>query len=122
MGLSQVFHALADPTRREILRLLREGDRTAGELAAHFPLALSTMSGHFRVLQTAGLIVSERVGNRIVYSLNLSALEEALQLVMGLVGVGEAGPESEQAGGAGEAGPSTRTPSRDETSGGRRSL
>ena len=121
MGLSEVFQALADPTRREILRLLREGDRTAGELAAHFPLALSTMSGHFRVLQTAGLIVSERVGNRIVYSLNLSALEEALQLVMGLLGVGEACPDSEEAGGAGEADPSSRSSSEGETSGGRRS-
>ena len=88
MGLSQVFRALADPTRREILRLLREGDRTAGELAAHFTLAPSTMSGHFRVLEAAGLIVSERLGNRIVYSLNLSALEEALQMAMGLFGVG----------------------------------
>lgn len=82
MALTDVFTALSDPTRREILALLREGDRTAGELAERFPLAKSTLSGHFTVLRDAGLIVSERQGTRVVYSINQSAVEEALEQVL----------------------------------------
>ncbi len=83
--MSEVFRALGDPTRREILRLLRRQDHTAGEIAECFPLAKSTLSGHFNVLKHAGLIVAERRGTTIVYSLNLSALEEALAGLMDLV-------------------------------------
>lgn len=89
--LNELFHALSDPTRREILRLLRAGDRTAGEIAEAFPLANSTMSGHFRVLKHAGLIVSERQGTRIVYSLNTSVLEETVAAVLDLAGRHKAG-------------------------------
>lgn len=84
--LNELFQALSDPTRREILRLLRQGDRTAGEIAEAFPLANSTMSGHFRVLKHAGLVVSERQGTRIVYSLNTSVLEDTVAAVLNLVG------------------------------------
>ena len=76
--LDELFRALADPTRREILRLLRRRDMSAGDLAERFPLAKSTLSGHFNVLRHAGLIVAERDGTRIVYSLNLSAFEQAM--------------------------------------------
>jgi ArsR family transcriptional regulator len=76
--MNQVFQALSDPTRREILRLLKQRDMTAGELAAKFPLAKSTLSSHFNVLKHAGLVVFERQGSSLVYSLNLSAFEEAL--------------------------------------------
>lgn len=86
MSLSETLEALADPTRREILRILREeGDRTAGELSERFTLAKSTLSGHFNVLKQAGLIVSERQGQRIVYSINQSAFEEALGAVVALL-------------------------------------
>lgn len=78
MPLDALFRALGDPTRREILRLLRRGDLSAGEIAEHFPLARSTLSGHFRVLLHAGLVVRERRGTSIVYSVNASAFEEAL--------------------------------------------
>jgi ArsR family transcriptional regulator len=88
MGIDEVFRALSDPTRREILRLLRARDMTAGELADRFPLAKSTLSGHFNVLRHAGLIVSERTGTSIVYSLNLAAYEEALSGVLSVLGVG----------------------------------
>ena len=82
--LDEVFRALADPTRREVLRLLRRRDMSAGELAERFPLAKSTLSGHFNVLRHAGLIVSERDGTRIVYSLNLSAFEQAMAATLEL--------------------------------------
>jgi len=83
---ADVFGALADPTRRAILKLLRSRDMTAGELAERFPLAKSTLSGHFNVLKEAGLVVTERQGTTIVYSANVSALEEAIGAVMGLLG------------------------------------
>ena len=88
MAIDEVFRALSDPTRREILRLLRAHDRTAGEIAEHFPLAKSTLSGHFNVLKHAGLIVPERQGTSVVYSLNLAAYEEALAAVLSVLGVG----------------------------------
>lgn len=87
MAVSDVFRALSDPTRREILWLLREGDLPAGQIADKFPLAKSTISGHFNVLKHAGLIVPERHGTSIVYSLNTSAFEEALAALMELLGV-----------------------------------
>lgn len=93
MGIDEVFRALSDPTRREVLRLLRARDMTAGELADRFPLAKSTLSGHFGVLRHAGLIVAERTGTSIVYSLNLAAYEEALAGVLSVLGVGKAKKE-----------------------------
>ncbi len=86
--MNEVFRALSDPTRREILRLLRRRDMTAGELAERFPLARSTLSGHFNVLRHAGLVVTERRGSTIVYSLNASAWEEAMGAVLDLFEAG----------------------------------
>ena len=86
--MNEVFLALSDPTRREILRLLKNGDMTAGDIAERFPLAKSTLSGHFGVLKQAGLIVAEKNGTRIVYSLNVSAVEEVLASVLSLLDVG----------------------------------
>ena len=86
---NDVFHALSDPTRRRIVRLLRAGDLSAGDIAEHFELARSTMSGHFNVLKQAGLIVSERNGTTIVYSLNISVVEDVLASILDLFGKGE---------------------------------
>jgi len=88
MSINDVFRALGDPTRREILKLLRKRDMTAGEIAERFPLSKSTLSGHFNVLRYAGLIVSEKRGTTIVYSINASALDEALAAVMQVFGIG----------------------------------
>lgn len=85
MSVNGVFRALGDPTRREILKLLRRRDMSAGEIADRFPLAKSTLSGHFNVLKHAGLIVAERQGTMIRYSLNVSAFEEGLAVVMELL-------------------------------------
>jgi DNA-binding transcriptional ArsR family regulator len=76
--MSQVFKALADPTRRTVLQLLRRGARNAGELAEHFDVSKPTMSAHFAVLTNAGLIEAEKHGRSIVYRLRMSVLEEAL--------------------------------------------
>ena len=88
-----VWKALADPTRRRILELLRERDMTAGEIAAHFPLAKPTLSGHFAVLREADLIQGERDGTAITYRLNVSVLEEALLALMNRLGVDPRGGE-----------------------------
>jgi DNA-binding transcriptional ArsR family regulator len=77
-----VYKALADPTRRRVLALLRERDMTAGELAAQFELSWPTMSGHFAVLREADLIDADRTGSTITYHLNVSVLEEALAALM----------------------------------------
>jgi DNA-binding transcriptional ArsR family regulator len=70
------FQALADPTRRAILHLLRRGSLTAGEIAAEFDLTKPTLSHHFRVLQDAGLVRSERRGTSILYTLQSNVIED----------------------------------------------
>ena len=80
--MNDAFQALSDPTRREILRMLRKKELTAGEIADQFALAKSTLSGHFNVLKHAGLIVAEKSGTTIVYSLNLSIVEETVATMM----------------------------------------
>lgn len=95
MSVNDVFRALADPTRREILRLLRKQDMTAGEIADHFTLAASTLSGHFNVLKHAGLVVVERKGATLVYSLNVSAAEESVGALMDIFRVGHSRRERE---------------------------
>jgi DNA-binding transcriptional ArsR family regulator len=87
--MNNVFQALSDPTRREILRLLRKREMTAGEIAERFPLAKSTLSGHFNILKNAGLLVAEKNGTSIVYSLNVSVVEQTLAAVMDLFDVGK---------------------------------
>jgi ArsR family transcriptional regulator len=89
--VGDVFKALADPTRREILHSLRKRDMTAGELGEISALAPSTLSSHFRILKEAGLIVAEKQGTSIVYSLNVSAVEETIGAVMALLNVGRDG-------------------------------
>ena len=96
MGMNDVYKALGDPTRRDIIRLLRQGDRTAGEISDAFPLAKSTLSGHFSVLKNAGLIVAEKQGTRIVYSLNVSVLEDTMTSVMDLLHLGREGASMQE--------------------------
>ena len=86
--MNAVFDALSHPIRREVLELLKRGGMTAGELADHFPVSKPTMSGHFAKLKSAGLIRGENRGGSIVYTLNLSTLEEAVMGFMGRMGVG----------------------------------
>jgi ArsR family transcriptional regulator len=78
------FQALADPTRRAILKALRAGSKTAGDLAAGFELSKPTLSHHFAVLEKAGLVRSERRGNFIVYALQASVLEEVAAALLDL--------------------------------------
>ena len=74
--MTAVFKALNDPTRREILVLLLETDLTAGEIAAKFKISWPSVSHHLDLLRQAGLVLSEREGQYIYYSLDISALDE----------------------------------------------
>jgi DNA-binding transcriptional ArsR family regulator len=87
--MNVVFEALAHPTRRAILELLKSGSRSAGELADSLHVSKPTMSGHFAKLKEAGLIQADQRGTTIVYSINLSVLEEVLLGFMGRLGTAE---------------------------------
>lgn len=88
MTINAVFRALSDPTRRDILRLLRDGPRTSGELAAHFPVAWATISRHLGILRDAELVLAERAGQQIVYELNTTVFAELVEHLMDWVNPG----------------------------------
>lgn len=77
------FKALADPTRRRILELLRDGDLTAGELAEHFGISKPSLSHHLATLKSAGLVSDERRGQNIVYSLNTTVMQDLIGWFLG---------------------------------------
>jgi DNA-binding transcriptional ArsR family regulator len=83
---NRVFKALADPTRREILRLLSKGEMSAGALAEHFDMTKPTVSHHFAVLKEADLIVSRREGQQIIYAINTTVAEDVLAWLWDLLG------------------------------------
>jgi DNA-binding transcriptional ArsR family regulator len=86
MRTNAVFKALSDPTRREILRILAHGEKTAGELAEPFDMTKPSMSHHFGVLKEAGLIRSRREGQQIYYSLDTTVVEDVLTRLWDLFG------------------------------------
>jgi DNA-binding transcriptional ArsR family regulator len=86
--LDGTLRALADPTRREILRALRPGDLTAGEIASRFPMTAASVSHHLSVLKEAGLVKVERQGRNQIYSLETTVFQELMQEMLGLLGTG----------------------------------
>lgn len=74
----EAFKALADPTRRRVLELLRTEDLTAGEIADHFDMTKPSLSHHLSALKNAGLVDAERDGQNIIYSLNTSVLQDLM--------------------------------------------
>lgn len=83
---SDVFKALSDPTRREILRLLRDGDLTAGAISERFDISKPSISHHLATLKHAGLVTAERRGQEIVYSLDATLFEELIAYFLDLLG------------------------------------
>lgn len=81
--MNKVYKALSDPTRRQILEMLRKRDMSAGEIAEKFEMTKPSLSKHFNVLKDADLIQGIRRGTVITYRLNVSVLEEALWALMG---------------------------------------
>ena len=80
------FHALSSSCRRDILRLLKFQSLSAGEITAHFSISQPSVSRHLEVLRTAGLVTAQRRANQIIYSLNLSAVQELLMEFTDLLG------------------------------------
>jgi ArsR family transcriptional regulator, repressor of sdpIR and other operons len=84
MRTQEVFKAISDPTRREVLKLLQQGSKTAGELAESFDMTKGSLSHHFNILKAADLVRCERRGQQQVYSLNTSVVEDVAALLMDL--------------------------------------
>jgi len=80
-----IFKALADPTRREILALLSEGDLAAGEIAAHFNMSWPSISHHLSILKQAELIACNREGQSVIYSINTTVFQEIMSWMMTLM-------------------------------------
>lgn len=80
--MNEVFKALADPTRRKILDLLKEEDLTAGEIADHFDMSKPSISNHLKILKSAGLVLDEKKGQFIIYSLNSTVLQDVIKWLL----------------------------------------
>lgn len=86
--LSKTLSALADPTRRKILQMLGKRDLSAGEIGAEFNISPPSISHHLNVLKNADLVVAQRQGQNIIYSMNASIVQEMLQQLLDLFEVG----------------------------------
>jgi len=93
--MTDVFQALAHPVRRAVLKKLRAGPMTAGELADEFSVSKPTMSRHFATLKDADLIQAERLGTTIRYRLNVSVAQEAMSALLNVLGTERPDPEEE---------------------------
>ena len=82
--MNEVFKAINDPTRREILNLLRSGPLSAGDIADRFNISKPSITHHLNLLRQAGLVYSDKRGQFIYYSLNTTVLEDVMKWVMGL--------------------------------------
>lgn len=82
--MNEIFQALRDPTRRQILQLLRAGTLTAGEIAQEFDMSKPSISHHLDILKRADLIAVERQGQFLHYSLNTTVVEDLLRWVIDL--------------------------------------
>lgn len=91
MASQSLFKAIADPTRRDILVLLQNGSLSAGEIADEFTISKASLSHHFNLLKQADLVRTERRGQRIVYSLNTTVMEDALTAVFTLLNRSDGG-------------------------------
>jgi DNA-binding transcriptional ArsR family regulator len=80
--MNAVFKALNDVTRREILELLKDKERQAGEIAAHFAISKPSISHHLDILKQADLIASEKKGQFVIYSINTTIMEDVLQWIL----------------------------------------
>jgi DNA-binding transcriptional ArsR family regulator len=84
--VGNVFKAISDPTRREILKLLNDKDLSAGEIAEHFDISKPALTKHLNILREAELVSSEKQGNFVIYSINVTVLQQALSGFMAIFG------------------------------------
>jgi len=86
---SQAFKALSDANRRQILKMLQEGDMTAGDIAGHFAMTKPSISHHLNILKQAELVQDVRKGQNIYYSLNTTVFQQLIGWFYDLLGVAE---------------------------------
>ena len=84
--MGNVFKAISDPTRREILKLLNDKDLSAGEVAEHFDISNPALTKHLNILREAEMVSSEKQGNFVIYSINVTVLQQALSGFMAIFG------------------------------------
>ncbi|MBO7748845.1 winged helix-turn-helix transcriptional regulator [Paenibacillus sp. MWE-103] len=94
--MNDAFKALADPTRRQILRLLRDRSMSAGEVADHFHISKPSISHHLNLLKQAGLVLDERQGQSIIYSLHTTVVEDVIGWMFGILGKEGKGHDDEK--------------------------
>lgn len=87
--MNTVFKALSHPARREIIAMLQNGPLTSGEIAENFDMAWPSVTGHLAALKEAELVEAERDGNTVRYRLNISAAEEAVGFLLGMMQAGK---------------------------------
>lgn len=87
--MNDLFKALSDTSRRKIIQLLKEGDLTAGEIANHFDMAKPSISHHLNLLKQANLVLSQKQGQNVIYSLNTTTLQDALSFFFDLINKGD---------------------------------
>lgn len=92
--MNDLFKALSNPSRRKIIQLLKEGDLTAGEIANHFDMAKPSISHHLNLLKQANLVLSQKQGQNVIYSLNTTTLQDALSFFFDLINKGDSDHEN----------------------------
>ncbi|WP_372629625.1 autorepressor SdpR family transcription factor [Cohnella sp.] len=93
--MNDAFKALSDPTRRKILQLLKDQDLSAGDIADHFDISKPSISHHLNILKQAQLVQDERHGQSIIYSINMSVMQEAMSWFLGMIGTKGENPHDE---------------------------
>jgi DNA-binding transcriptional ArsR family regulator len=88
--VNELFKALSDPTRREIIERLKVRDMSAGEIASYFNMTKPSISHHLNILKQADLVYSEKQGQNVIYSLNTTVFQEVMGWVLKMINRGEA--------------------------------
>jgi DNA-binding transcriptional ArsR family regulator len=83
--MNDVWDALTDPTRREILMMLKKNDMNAGEIAEKFDISKPSISHHLNILRNAGLVRSEKHGQNVIYTISTSVLEDVMNILAFLI-------------------------------------
>lgn len=87
--MGDVFKALSDPTRRKILELLQTQSLSAGEIADYFQITKPSISHHLAILKNSGLIIDERQGQSIIYSIDMTVFQDVMKWFMSFMNVGD---------------------------------
>lgn len=88
-NIDEIFKALSDETRREIVKLLKERDMSAGEISEYFSISKPSISFHLKILKNAELIESRKLGQNVIYSLQMSVFQDTINMFFNFISKGE---------------------------------